>query len=511
VKASKIVLYPYAHLSSSLSSPGNAEKVLNDAVKSLSKSFKVFTAPFGWYKAFTISCKGHPLSELSREFTAEGRVQRKEEHHIIPEEPYDHESLLKKLSKISMSSEPGKGGLKSNVELGRELDLYLVNEVIGSGLPLLTPKGATIKRELERFIVDEELKRGYLHTSTPFMAKSDLYKISGHWQHYKDNMFTFAVGEEVFALRPMTCPFHFTIYKSRPRSYRELPLKYAEIAHLFRNEKSGELMGLTRIRQFTLADAHVICKPEQLEEEFAKVINLIHFVTSTLKIDGLWYRFSKWDKKNKEKYADNPKAWELTQASMKRILDKLKIKYVEAENEAAFYGPKLDVQYKNVFGKEDTLLTVQIDFALPERFDLNYIDEKNDKKLAMVIHRSSLGCLERTMAYLLEKTQGNLPLWLSPVQVKVLTINDKSIPFAKKVVSLLLEKGVRVELDETAETMGKKVKLAQLEKVNYMLTIGDKEVEKKNLAVRSREGEVKFDVAVDKFVEQVVKEIKERK
>ena len=214
---------------------------------------------------------------------------------------------------------------------------------------------------------------------------------------------------------------------------------------------------------------------------------------------------------DKDKYVDDPKAWEATQTAMKKILDKLKIKYIEAENEAAFYGPKLDVQYKNVFGKEDTLLTVQIDFALPDKFDLTYVDEENNKMPAMVIHRSSLGCLERTMAYLLEKTQGNLPVWLSPVQVKVLTINDKAIPFAKKVVNLLSEKGVRVELDDTAETMGKKVKLAQLEKVNYMLTIGDKEVEKKNLAVRSREGEVKFDVAVDKFVEKVVKEIKERK
>lgn len=510
VKVKNIVLYPYAHLSSDLAAPAKAEQVLKDAEKKLlAEKFKVVRAPFGWYKSFTIACKGHPLSELSREFGVEGRVSKKKElvAAVHAEEPFDRELLLKKLSRSSMSAEPGKGGLKSNVELGKELDLYVVNEVIGSGLPLLTPKGATIKRELERFIMDEELKRGYLHTSTPVMAKSDLYKISGHWQHYKDNMFILAVGEETFALRPMTCPFQFAIYKSRPRSYRELPIKYAEIAPLFRNEKSGELMGLTRIRQFTLADAHVICTPEQLEEEFAKVMDLIHYVTKTLQMDGLWFRFSKWDAKNKEKYVDDPASWESTQASMKKILDKLKIKYIEAVNEAAFYGPKLDIQYHNVFGKEDTLLTVQIDFALPERFDLTYVDEDNTRKRPFVIHRSSIGCLERTMAYLLEKTQGNLPLWLNPLQVKVITINDKCIPFALKVAKMLHDERIRVELNADAETLGKKVHDAQAEKVNYIVTIGDKEVEKKTVAIRSRDGKIRYDVAVKEFMKELKEEI----
>ena len=518
VKAKNIVLYPYAHLSSDLAAPAKAEQVLKDAEKRLlAEKFKVERAPFGWYKSFTISCKGHPLSELSREFSAEGRVSKnKVSSTPIPapvhaEEPFDREALLKKLSRSSMSAEPGKGGLKSNVELGKELDLYVVNEVIGSGLPLLTPKGATIKRELERFIVDEELKRGYLHTSTPVMAKSDLYKISGHWQHYKENMFVLPVGEEMFALRPMTCPFQFAIYKSRPRSYRELPLKYAEIATLFRNEKSGELMGLTRIRQFTLADAHVICTPEQLEKEFAGVVDLIHYVAKTLHLEDLWFRFSKWDPKNKEKYADNPKAWESTQASMKKILDKLKIKYIEALNEAAFYGPKLDIQYKNVFGKEDTLLTVQIDFALPERFDLTYVDEDNAKKRPFVIHRSSIGCTERTMAYILEKTQGNLPLWLNPLQVKVITINDKCLSFAQKITKMLHEQRIRVELNADAETLGKKVHDAQAEKVNYIVTIGDKEVEKKTVAIRARDGKIRYDVPVEKFVEELKEEIEKKK
>ncbi len=511
VKAKSLVLYPYAHLSSQLSSPASAEQVMKDAEKILAKEFKVLRAPFGWYKSFNISCKGHPLSELSREFTAEGRVAaKKETAMVIPEEPFDREAILKKMSKNTMSTELGKSGLKSNVELGKELDLFVVNEVIGSGLPLLTHKGATIKRELERFIVDEELKRGYLHTATPVMAKSDLYKISGHWQHYKDNMFVLTIGNETFALRPMTCPFQFAIYKSKPHSYRELPIKYAEIATLFRSEKSGELMGLTRLRQFDLADAHVICTPDQLEHEFAQVIDLINYVTKTLHMTDLWYRYSKWDPQNKEKYVDNPSAWESTQAAMKRILTKLKIKYIEAENEAAFYGPKLDIQYKNVFGKEDTLLTVQIDFALPERFDLTYIDEVNAKKRPFIIHRSSIGCLERTMAYILEKTQGNLPLWLNPVQVKVLTINDNVVPFAQEVVSKLMNKNIRVELDDRTETMGKKVRDAQMEKANYIVTIGDKEVAKKNLAVRTRTGEVKFDVAIESFLAQVKKEIELR-
>ncbi len=502
VNTRSIVLYPYAHLSSQLSSPQAAEQVLKDAEQLLIEGkYKVTRAPFGWYKSFNISCKGHPLSELSREFSPTSAA---------PEEKVNREELLKKMSKVHMSTIKAAGGLKSNVELGRELDLYVINEIIGTGLPLLTPKGTTIKREIERFIVDEELKRGYQHTDTPVMAKSDLYKISGHWDHYRENMFIFNSGDETFVLRPMTCPHQFAIYKARPHSYKELPIKYAEVARLFRNEKSGELMGLTRIRQFTLSDAHIICLPDQVEEEFAKVLEFIDYVSKTLNIEGLWYRFSKWDSKNKEKYIDNPKAWEETQRTMKKILDKLKLNYVEAENEAAFYGPKLDIQYKNVFGKEDTLITVQIDFALPERFDLTYVDEQSQMQRPMIIHRSSVGCLERTMAYILEKTQGNLPLWLSPLQVKVVTVTDRAIPLAQDVVRQLQEQRVRVELDDSAETINKKVRNAQMEKVNYVVTIGDKEVEKNVLAVRTRKGEVTFDVPVEKFIAQLKDEIEKK-
>ena len=304
------------------------------------------------------------------------------------EDSKEIEHLKDKLSKIKMSAPRGKGDLKSNVELGRDLELYIVSEVVGQGLPLLTSRGATIKREIERFIVDEEIKRGYSHVSTPLMAKSDLYKISGHWQHYQDNMFIVDLGGAKLALRPMTCPFPFVLYKSKPSSYNDLPLRFAEISTLFRNEKSGELRGLTRVRQMTLADAHIICRESQLEEEFANVLELIKFAMGKLGVNDTYYRFSKWDPKNKEKYIDNPKAWEETQKAMKKILDKLKIKYTEADNEAAFYGPKLDIQYKDVYGKEDTLFTIQLDFAQPENFDLTYKNENNEDERAMVIHRS---------------------------------------------------------------------------------------------------------------------------
>lgn len=405
--------------------------------------------------------------------------------------------------------EQPKERLKSNVELGKELDIFVFSDIIGSGLPLLTPKGATIKREIEKFIIDEELKRGYQYTSTPIMAKSDLYKISGHWEHYKEFMFTFKVGNEEFALRPMTCPFQFMIYKSKSRSYKELPIKYAEISNLFRNEKKGELMGLTRMRQFTLADAHIICTPEQLEKEFEKVLDLVQYIMKVFGISDIWYRFSKWDSKNKEKYIDNPKAWEESQKTMKKILDKLKLKYTEAENEAAFYGPKLDIQYKNVFGKEDTLITIQIDFALPERFGLEYTGEDNKKHTPMVIHRSSIGCIERTMAYLLEKTQGRLPTWLAPVQVKVINFTDRNLKSCEMLVKKLEDENIRVEADFRQIPIGGKIKEAELQKIQYIIVIGDKEEKEKTLAVRSGKN-IKI-MKAEEFIKNIKKEILERK
>jgi len=401
--------------------------------------------------------------------------------------------------------------LKSNFELGKELDLFFPHELVGSGLALLTPKGATIKRELERFIVDEEIKRGYQFTATPVMSKTDLYKISGHLDHYKESMFFIKTADEEFALRPMTCPFQFLIYKNKIRSYKDLPLKYAEISTLFRNEKSGELMGITRLRQFSLSDGHIICRPDQFEEEFKGTLDLINYTRKTLKLDDLWYRFSKWDPKNKEKYIDDPKAWEKSQASMKKILDELNLKYIEAEDEAAFYGPKLDIQGKYVSGKEDTLLTVQVDFALPEKFDLNYIDEKGEPRRPIVIHRSSIGCLERMMGYLLEKTQGNLPTWLSPIQVKVISFANKNIEKTEEITRKFQENGMRVEADLKDATVNYKVREAELEKIPYIIVIGDKEEKTNTIAVRKKGERPSFGIKIEEFIENLIKEIRERK
>ncbi|MBR9679616.1 MAG: threonine--tRNA ligase [Candidatus Altiarchaeota archaeon] len=426
-------------------------------------------------------------------------------------EGQEHKASSKKTSKDKAIAQKEKNDLKSNVELGRELDLYITSELVGQGLPLLTSKGATFKREIERFVMDEEIARGHLHTSTPIMAKSDLYKISGHWAHYKDSMFCVKMNDETYALRPMACPFHFLLYKRKPRTYKELPLKYAEIATLFRNEKSGELRGLDRVRQFNLADAHIICRPDQLEEEFKEVLNLINYIMETLNITDIWYRFSKWDPKDKEKYIDDPAAWDESQKMMKSILDNLKIKYIEADGEAAFYGPKLDIQYRDIYERENTLITVQIDFALPSRFNLTYVDKSGDEKIPVVIHRSSSGATERVMAYLLEKTQGKLPTWLSPIQAIVLPISEKNEAYSTKVFQELKKRKIRAELDFSQETIGKKIRNAQLNKINYMIILGDKEQEQELISVRRRDGKIYQAVKLNDFITRVSEEIKERK
>ncbi|HEY5525155.1 MAG TPA: threonine--tRNA ligase, partial [Clostridium sp.] len=353
--------------------------------------------------------------------------------------------------------------------------------------------------------------RGYLLTKTPLMAKSDLYKTSGHWDHYKDGMFVLGneeAGEEVMALRPMTCPFQYTIYNAEQHSYRDLPIRYGETSTLFRNESSGEMHGLTRVRQFTLADGHLIVTPEQLEEEFKGVLELIDYIMSTLGIaEDITYRFSKWDPKNTEKYINDPEAWDHTQSVMKQILDHLKIDYVEADDEAAFYGPKLDLQCRNVHGKEDTLFTVQIDFALAERFDMTYIDKDGEKKRPYIIHRSSIGCYERTLAMLIEKYAGAFPTWLSPIQAKILPISDKYNDYADSVVKSLKSQGVRVESDYRAEKIGYKIREARLERVPYILVVGEKEAETNTVSVRSRKNGDEGSVTLVEFETRILTEI----
>ncbi len=399
-------------------------------------------------------------------------------------------------------------------KLGRELKLFTTAEEIGQGLPLLMPKGAKIVQILQRFVEDEEEKRGYVLTKTPFMAKPDLYKLSGHWQHYKDGMFIIGEEEkeeEVFALRPMTCPFQFMIYNAELHSYRDLPIRYGETSTLFRNESSGEMHGLIRVRQFTISEGHLVCTPEQLEDEFKGVVDLIKYMMTTLGIqDDVSYRFSKWDPNNKEKYIGNAEDWERVQDRMRVILDHLGINYREAEGEAAFYGPKLDIQLKNVHGKEDTIITVQIDFALAERLGMTYIDKNNEKKYPYVIHRTSIGCYERTLAMLIEKYGGAFPTWLSPVQAKILPLVDKHHDFAQQVERKLKDQGIRVETDYRNEKIGYKIREAQLEKIPYMLVIGDKELENGAVAVRSRKEGDLGSMSVDEFVAKIVEEIKTR-
>ncbi len=399
-------------------------------------------------------------------------------------------------------------------KLGRELGLFTTVDSVGQGLPLLMPKGAKVIQILQRFVEDEEEKRGYLYTKTPLMAKKELYEISGHWQHYKDGMFIIGdenTDDEVLALRPMTCPFQFQIYKSKLRSYRDLPLRYAETSTLFRNESSGEMHGLIRVRQFTISEGHLMCTSDQLDEEFRGVVDLINYMMESLGLkDDIWYRFSKWDPDNREKYIDNPEAWEYTQKQMKQILDNLDLEYEEAIGEAAFYGPKLDIQARNVHGKEDTIITVQIDFSLPERFDLTYIDKDNTSKRPIIIHRTSIGCYERTLAMLIEKYAGAFPTWLAPIQAKILPIAQVHKDYAEQITKFLKAAGVRVELDSRNEKIGYKIREAQMQKIPYMLIIGDNEVESQSLAVRSRkEGDLGAMEKAD-FMQRIVQEIAER-
>ena len=376
-------------------------------------------------------------------------------------------------------------------KLGRELELFTTVDVIGQGLPILLPKGAKIIQILQRFVEDEEAKRGWQITKTPYMAKRELYKLSGHWDHYLDGMFVLGDPEdetkECFALRPMTCPFQYQAYLNRARSYRDLPLRYNETSTLFRNEESGEMHGLIRVRQFTISEGHLMCTPEQLEQEFRGSLELAIYMLKTLGLyEDVSYRFSQWDPKDTEKYIGTPEQWEEAQNMMAKILDHLEIPYKVGVGEAAFYGPKLDIQIKNVYGKEDTLITIQIDQMLAEKFGMEYVDRDGQKKNPYIIHRTSIGCYERTLALLIEKYAGAFPMWLAPTQVKILPIADRHLDYAYDVKRILEEKGMRVELDDRNEKIGYKIREARLSKVPYMLIIGDSEVENNQVSVRRR-------------------------
>ncbi|RGM18083.1 threonine--tRNA ligase [Eubacterium sp. OM08-24] len=396
-------------------------------------------------------------------------------------------------------------------KLGRELELFTTSDVIGQGLPILLPKGARIVQLLQRFVEDEEQRRGWLLTKTPFMAKSDLYKISGHWDHYMDGMFVLGDPEkddEVFALRPMTCPFQYQAYLNRQRSYRDLPLRYNETSTLFRNEASGEMHGLIRVRQFTISEGHLMCLPEQLEDEFRNCLELAIYMLKTLGLyEDVSYRFSQWDPKDTAKYIGTPEQWDEAQGIMQKILDHLEIPYAIGVGEAAFYGPKLDIQIKNVYGKEDTLITIQIDQMLAEKFGMEYVDKDGSKKHPYIIHRTSIGCYERTLALLIEKYAGAFPMWLAPVQVKLLPVADRHLDYVYEIKKALDACGMRVEVDSRSEKIGYKIREAQLEKVPYMFIIGDKDVEANTVSVRHRkEGDLGA-MKLEDFIAMAKKEI----
>lgn len=399
-------------------------------------------------------------------------------------------------------------------KLGRELELFTTVDYIGQGLPILLPKGTKIIQTLQRWVEDEEAKRGWQLTKTPLMAKSDLYKISGHWDHYKDGMFVMGDEEkdkEVFALRPMTCPFQYQAYLNRPRSYRDLPLRYDETSTLFRNEASGEMHGLIRVRQFTISEGHLMCRPDQLEDEFKACLELTNYMMETIGLkEDLTYRFSLWDPNDREKYLGTEEQWNEAQGVMKNILDDLNIDYKVGVGEAAFYGPKLDIQIKNVFGKEDTLVTIQIDQMLAEKFGMEYVDKDGIKKNPYIIHRTSIGCYERTLALLIEKYAGAFPTWLAPVQVKLLPIADRHLDYLLEAKKALEAKGIRCEVDDRSEKIGFKIRSAQLEKVPYMLLAGDKDIENNTVSLRTRSGGDKGAMALDEFVEKIVAEVESK-
>ena len=403
-------------------------------------------------------------------------------------------------------------------KVGRELEYFTTVDSIGQGLPILLPKGSRVIQTLQRWVEDEEQRRGYQLTKTPLMAKRDLYRISGHWDHYRDGMFILGDADdetkECFALRPMTCPFQYQVFLNKKRSYRDLPMRLGETSTLFRNEESGEMHGLIRVRQFTISEGHLVLRPEQLAEEFKGCLDLaLHCLDTVGLLEDCTFRFSQWDPKRTDKYEGTPEQWEEAQSIMGELLDKYigRDNYVVGIDEAAFYGPKLDIQCKNVFGKEDTIVTIQVDMLLAKKFGMEYVDSDNTMKTPYIIHRTSLGCYERTLALLLEKYAGALPTWMAPVQVRLLPIGDEQVAYCDEIANKLVALGVRCEVDRRNETIGYKLRNAQLEKLPYMLVVGAKETESNTVAVRSRKDGEKGAMPVDQFISELLLEIAEKR
>ena len=435
----------------------------------------------------------------------------------------------KMLQRVYGVAFPNKEGLNAHLtqleeakkrdhnKLGRDLEYFTTVDVIGQGLPIIMPKGSRVIQTLQRWVEDEEQKRGYLLTKTPLMAKRDLYRISGHWDHYRDGMFILGDADdetkECFALRPMTCPFQYQVFLNKKRSYRDLPMRMGETSTLFRNEDSGEMHGLIRVRQFTISEGHLVLRPEQLEEEFRGCLELAKYCLDTVgMLEDCTFRFSQWDPARAGiKYEGTPEQWEEAQRVMGNILDNLGVKYDIGIDEAAFYGPKLDIQYKNVFGKEDTIVTIQIDMLLAEKFGMEYVDSDGQLKKPYIIHRTSLGCYERTLAYLIEKYAGALPTWMAPVQAKFLPMGDGEVEYCQKIADRMTAMGMRVEIDKSNNTIGYKIRAAQQEKVPYMLIVGAKEVENGTVSVRSRKEGEKGAMPASDFLSLIIDEIAEKR
>jgi len=511
VKAKNIVLYPYAHLSSSLAAPKIAEEALKEAEKIFSKEkeYHITRAPFGWYKSFNVACKGHPLSELSRSFSTHPEEEEVPAHgeakvKAAKEEAIDPKKLLAQISRARLDTSK----LKDNDHriLGQKLDLFSFHDV-APGMVFYHDKGLTIYNELVQFWREEHRKSGYQEISTPQILDKKLWLISGHWDKYKENIFLTEYERREFAVKPMNCPGGMMVYKSSPKTYRDLPLRAGELGIVHRQEMSGVLAGLFRVIKFTQDDAHIFCTEEQMELEIKNIIDLIELFFKKFKLEFDHVELST----RPEKRIGEDKVWDKAEKALEDVLKKNKMKYKVNAGDGAFYGPKIDFHVKDSLGRTWQCSTIQLDFAMPERFELEYVDKDGKMKRPVMLHRVIYGSLERFIGIMLEHTNGNLPLWISPLQVKVLTVTDRNTDFAQQILQKLHENGFRAELDDRTETIGKKVRDAQMEKANYILTIGDKEVEKKCLAVRTRGGDVKFDVKVESFIQELVEERDKRK
>ena len=511
VKAKNIVVYPYAHLSSNLSSVDVALSVLKKAEQELGKEFKVWRAPFGWYKKLSLAAKGHPLSELSRELSVDGEVKKK-----ISQKEKKHGSM----SADMLQSSHGKiildrRNLPPNDHriLGQDLKIFHLSDEIGAGLPLWMPNGETLKHTLVEYMRQIEEKYGYKYVSTPHIAKGSMYHATGHLPYYADSMYPpIDIDGQEYYLKPMNCPHHHMIFKQLVQSYKDLPLKLAEPGMTYRNELSGVTYGLIRARGFLQNDSHIYVRPDQLKEEFLKVLKLFEEIYKVMGIKGYWFRLSLPDfKENPDKYTGDPKEWEHACEEIRKAMKEFGGKVVEGVGEAAFYGPKIDVQIKNSQGKEESIATSQIDIVVPKRLDLVFVDDKDKKQNVIIIHRAILGSFDRFIAYLLEQTEGKLPLWLAPVQVKVLTFTDRNVKSVEKLVEELKEQGIRAEADLKDHTVEYKVAEAERSKINYIVVIGNKEEEKNTLAVRARGSKKpEFGVKKEDFLKKLKKEIEEK-